>query len=195
MKLMVGLGNPGRLYAGSRHNIGFTVLKALGKYSRIELKKERYIPSLSAHAKIKGEPVVLATPLTFMNLSGVAVAGLLKKYKVSLEDLLVVCDDLDLELGRMKLRPSGSSGGHRGLKSIIDSLESDRFARLRLGIGRPYRETDAAEYVLSAFAAGEKRAASAMVEKALDCCVAWVNAGMDETMNNFNKSIKPKLTE
>jgi peptidyl-tRNA hydrolase, PTH1 family len=187
MKLIVGLGNPGEAYAGSRHNIGFNVVKRLAKLCRITLKRESRVLSLSGEGEIEGQEVVLALPLTFMNLSGSAVALLLKKYKAAPEDLLVICDDLELELGRIKIRPKGSSGGHRGLSSIIDSLGSNEFCRLRLGISRPEGRVDPADYVLSAFAAKEKKEANEMVEKALACSLSWASSGINQAMDVFNK--------
>ncbi|OGX41058.1 MAG: aminoacyl-tRNA hydrolase [Omnitrophica WOR_2 bacterium RIFCSPLOWO2_01_FULL_41_12] len=187
MKLIVGLGNPGRIYIDSRHNIGFSVVRALNKACKIPLKKEQGIFSLSGRAKLNGCPVLLAIPLTFMNLSGKAVAALLKKYKIGLSDLLVVCDDLDLEFGRLKIRPAGSSGGHHGLQSIIDVLESDKFCRLRLGIGRPRPSVDPAQFVLSPFTKKEKIKLKEATENALDCCRIWAMQGISESMNIFNK--------
>jgi len=175
MKLIAGLGNPGYRYKGTRHNAGFLIIEALAKTYKISLKKERGILSLSGKGRVNGCDVILAMPLTYMNLSGQAVVPLLKKYKINQQDLLVVCDDLDLELGRQKLKASGSSGGHRGLKSIADVLESQEFSRLRIGIGRPPHqlcnplslyynwcggrpvgENAAARYVLSRFTKEEK---------------------------------------
>jgi len=130
---------------------------------------------------------VLALPQTFMNLSGVAVKQLLRKYKISPENLLVVCDDLDLELGRIKIRESGSSGGHRGLKSIIDSLGNKDFSRLRIGIGRPGGKEDAADYVLSSFTKKETETVNSVVNNACDCVNSWVAQGIDRTMNIFNQ--------
>ncbi|MFA5410367.1 MAG: aminoacyl-tRNA hydrolase [Candidatus Omnitrophota bacterium] len=124
MKLIVGLGNPGQAYQGSRHNLGFSVIKSLAQSYRIILKKDSAAFSLSAKARVDSDKLILAMPLTFMNLSGIAVSALLKKYKLDLSSLLVVCDDLDLEFGRLKIRAKGSSGGQRGLQSIIDALES-----------------------------------------------------------------------
>jgi PTH1 family peptidyl-tRNA hydrolase len=187
MKLIVGLGNPGRLYINSRHNIGSAVIKALAKSYKISLKKEKGIPSLSAKVKICGESAILAMPLTFMNLSGIAVAGLLKKYRIGLADLLVACDDLDLEFGRLKLRPSGSSGGQRGLESIIESIGSQGFSRLRIGIGRPSRDTDASDYVLSPFTGKEKRQLGQIIEESAECCRSWVSEGVTKTMDIFNR--------
>ena len=186
MKLIVGLGNPGEAYAGSRHNIGFSVVKALAKKYKVSLKKDFGISSLSTKVKISRQGIVLALPLTFMNLSGIAVSRLIKKNKTGLEDLLIVCDDLDLEFGRLKLRPSGSSAGHKGMQSVIDSLNSNEFARLRIGICRPNKNTETADYVLSAFREKEKSELKEAIEKALDCLESWVNKGVTETMNIFN---------
>jgi len=156
VKLIVGLGNPGDIYAGSRHNIGFIAVKALSRLHKISLKKDNSTFSLSGKGKINGEVVILGLPLTFMNLSGITVRALLKKHKVTLDNLFVVCDDLDLEFARIKIKPHGSSGGHRGLDSIIEAVGSDRFARLRIGIGRPHQDTEASGYVLSPFSRKEK---------------------------------------
>lgn len=186
MKLIVGLGNPGRLYTGSRHNIGFSVVKSLARHYKVALKKDGAVFSLSN--QVKAESLILALPMTFMNLSGSAVKGLLKKYKVSREGLLVVCDDLDLELGRIKIRPRGSSGGHRGLRSIIEARQSEDFCRLRLGIGRPQENVDTADYVLSPFTAREKEKIARMVREARDCCLCWVSEGIEQAMNIFNKT-------
>jgi PTH1 family peptidyl-tRNA hydrolase len=186
MKLIVGLGNPGNLYVHSRHNVGFLVVRTLARAHKILLKKEKGILSLSGKGRIEGQNIVLAMPLTFMNLSGVAVAGLLKRYKINPSNLLVVCDDLDLSLGRLKIKSSGSSGGHRGLKSIIESLKMDGFARLRIGIGRPLR-TDISAYVLSHFSKKEKVELSEIIERASGCCRVWAAKGIDKSMNIFNQ--------
>jgi PTH1 family peptidyl-tRNA hydrolase len=187
MKLIVGLGNPGDIYRDSRHNIGFSVVKTLAKTYKIALKRESGCWAFTGKGKIGDEVVILAMPLTFMNLSGNAVNLLLKKYKISLENLLVVCDDLDLEFGRLKIRPSGSSGGQRGLKSIIAALKSQEFCRLRIGIGRPHPDTDAASFVLSHFRKKEKEQFKDIIEKAGDCCRVWVTRDITESMNIFNR--------
>jgi len=190
VKLVIGLGNPGRIYSESRHNIGFSVIKALSKIYKIPLKKDNTF-SLSGKGKIEGENLILALPLTFMNLSGIAVSALTKKYKIDLDNLLVVCDDLDLDFGVIKIRPSGSSAGHRGLGSIIDSLGSQGFSRLRIGIGRPLRDnTDASSFVLSSFAKKEKGKIKEIIENACDCCRVWVKKGIIESMNTFNRRSK-----
>lgn len=187
MKLIVGLGNPGLSYAGTRHNIGFAVLKSLAGSLKTTFKRDSSVSSLVAQAKTGSKDLVLALPQTFMNLSGVAVKALLKKFKVKPGDLLVVCDDLDLDLGRMKIRPEGSSGGHRGLTSIIEQLGREDFSRLRVGIGRPKGRIEASEYVLSGFSNKEKALMQETKENSLDCCISWAQNGIVETMNMFNK--------
>jgi len=186
MKLIVGLGNPGLIYRNSRHNAGFRVVKALALKQKVVLKKDNHSSSLIAKTLIDAETVILAQPLTFMNLSGLAVKALVKKYDLSLQDLLVVCDDLDLELGRIKIRPQGASGGQRGLQSIIEKLGCGDFARLRLGIGRPHAAADAAAYVLKGFTRSEIRLATDAQNAAVDCCYSWIEKGITEAMNIFN---------
>jgi peptidyl-tRNA hydrolase, PTH1 family len=193
MKLIVGLGNPGRAYAGSRHNIGFITIDALAKDCGAKLKRSFGCRWSSAKVKLQGEDVLLAEPLTYMNLSGIAVAALLKKNKAALKDLLVICDDMDLELGRLKIRGSGSSGGHHGLGSIINSLGSREFSRLRIGIGRPNGRIDGAQYVLSLFNQHEKRQVEEIVEKACACAKVWAIEGADKTMNLFNNKEREPL--
>lgn len=191
MKLIVGLGNPGSAYSGSRHNIGFSVVQSLAKVYKTQLKKERGVSAKTAKAKIGGQLLILAMPLTFMNLSGSAVKALVQKYKVSLEDLLVICDDLDLDFGRIKIRPSGSSAGHKGLRSIMEHFKGQEFPRLRIGIGRPKAEDiDAATYVLSYFNNSEKKHLKAIIEKASSCARSWLEKGVIESMNIFNERKK-----
>ena len=188
MKLIVGLGNSGFIYRHCRHNIGFLVVKRLAKLHKISLKKDRQTFSITGKGKIDGQGLILAMPVTFMNLSGVAVVSLLKKYRIDLDNLLIICDDIDLEFGRLKIKPSGSSGGHRGLKSIIDKIGSQEFNRLRMGIGRPLKSIKAAEYVLSAFNRREKTQLREILEMASSCCRFWVRKNITETMNIFNRA-------
>jgi PTH1 family peptidyl-tRNA hydrolase len=187
MKLIVGLGNPGLIYAGSRHNIGFLVVKSLARSLKVALKRDRSVFSVTGKAKWREHNIILAMPQTFMNLSGVAVKAMLKKFKAHPEDLLVICDDLDLELARIKIRPSGTSGGQRGLQSIIEHIGTQEFNRLRIGIGRPTKSTHAARYVLTDFSRKEKIIVQEVKVDALDCCISWVEKGLVETMNTFNK--------
>ena len=185
--MIVGLGNPGFIYAGSRHNIGFVVLKSLAGSLKINFKRDGSVSALVAKDKLLQQDLVLALPQTYMNLSGIAVKALLKKFKVGGKDLLVVCDDLDLELGKMKIRPQGSSGGQRGLESIIEYLGTREFCRLRIGIGRPKNSQDAARYVLSGFLRKEKAAVKQIEEDTVSCCRSWIEKGIVQTMNTFNK--------
>jgi peptidyl-tRNA hydrolase, PTH1 family len=189
VKLIVGLGNPGLIYAGSRHNIGFAVLKSLASYLKVTLKRDRSVFALVGQVRLAGHNLTLALPQTFMNLSGEAVGALLKKFKVNLEDLLVVCDDLDLDLGRMKIRAFGSSGGQRGLDSIIQHLGTQNFSRLRIGIGRPKSSGDAAKYVLAGFLRKEQAIVQEVKVEALSCCLSWVEKGIVATMNMFNTTL------
>ena len=188
MKLIVGLGNPGLLYIGSRHNIGFQVIKALAKAQKVVLKKESGIKALSVKTRIGSQELVLSTPFTYMNLSGGAVKALLQKYKVDLKDLLIVCDDLDLEFGRLRIRPLGGSAGHRGIKSIVDSLGTSDFSRLRIGIGRPKGRMSPAEFVLSRFNREEKKDLPDIISNVLDCIHCWTNEGIEKSMSMFNRS-------
>ncbi len=186
MKLIVGLGNPGLFYAGSRHNIGFTVVKSLARSLKVAFKRDNSVSALVAKTNCGEHNLVLALPQTFMNLSGIAVKGLLKKLKLSPQDLLVVCDDLDLDLGRIKIRSQGSSAGQRGLVSIIEQLGTQDFNRLRIGIGRPRNPQDAARYVLAGFLRKEKAIVEESKEDAISCCLSWVENGIIITMDSFN---------
>lgn len=184
MKLIVGLGNPGRVYQDTRHNIGASVVKSLAREYNVSLKRGIFSSALSAKVKIEGEVVILAVPLVFMNLSGIVVSSLIKKHKINLENFIVVFDDLDLEIGSIRLKPDGSSGGHKGLESLISVLGSSEFPRLRIGIGRG---TDIVKYVLSPFSQKEKRIMRQVTE---NCCLAlkvWLSSGISKTMNIFNR--------
>ncbi|MFA5310815.1 MAG: aminoacyl-tRNA hydrolase [Candidatus Omnitrophota bacterium] len=186
MKLIVGLGNPGLQYAGSRHNIGFEVVKHLAKTQKVALKKEKGIRALSAKARLDSLDVILSLPLTFMNLSGEAVRLLLKRHKVEASGLLVIYDDLDLEFGRVKIRSSGVSAGHRGVESIIGALKGNDFNRVRLGIGRP-ADKDARDFVLSRFNRRERADLPGIIDRAARCCKEWAEKGVDCAMNSFNR--------
>lgn len=185
MKLIIGLGNPGFFYRNSRHNIGFQAAKLLAKESKAAFKKD--VVSLSAKAKIAGENIIIALPLTFMNLSGLAAARLLEKYRLASSQLLVVCDDMDLDFGQLKLSSGGSSAGHRGIESLIDCLKDDGFSRLRLGIGRPPAKGDASKFVLSSFSGRQRQGLRDFLGHACQACVSWIEEGNQKTMNRFNR--------
>lgn len=186
MRLIVGLGNPGLRYAHTRHNIGADVVANLAKEHRIVFKRDRMTKSFEGRGTIDGNEVLLALPLTYMNCSGEAARALVKKSKVSLHDLLVVCDDLDLAFGRMKIKAKGSSAGHNGVASIIAALNSDEFARLRIGIGRPSDKVETSDFVLSRFTRSEAKEVGILKDKAKSCCVAWVSGGITKCMDTFN---------
>jgi len=187
MKLIVGLGNPGSIYAESRHNIGYSVIKALAREYGGSLKKENRVAALSGKFRTGNDYAILALPLTFMNLSGSPVSSLIKKYKIDLDDLLVICDDLDLGFGRIRIKDAGSSAGHRGIQSIIAALKSAHFCRLRIGIGRPCDDAGISDYVLAPFAKEEKKKVKEIIEKAAECCRIWVSQGISKSMETFNR--------
>ena len=191
-KLVVGLGNPGTEYAGTRHNIGFAVLdRVAGHYGSSWRKKWRFNTEAGKVDLPDGSRVVFARPLTFMNRSGAAVAALVKWLKQSPAELLVVVDDVDLPLGRMKLRLSGGSGGHRGLASIIEALgNSEQFARLRIGIGRSGRPgADTADHVLGRFAPHERAAVEQVTAAAAEAVICSLEKGLTAAMNQFNRKM------
>jgi len=185
--LIVGLGNPGAEYKNTRHNVGFTVVKALAKDLGIKINKECH-QSLVGSGRIAGRPVMLALPQTYMNLSGKAVNGLASEKIASPGEMLVICDDVNLTLGRIRLRNKGSAGGHKGLASIIAALGTDAFARLRVGIATEVHKGDISGYVLSPFKRKERRNASHAIDLAAKAAVAWAADGMDEAMNRFNRA-------
>lgn len=186
LRLVIGLGNPGEEYAGTRHNIGFQVVDALLRKIRAA---EGEGPLHQANSMIwkrryARRQLWLQKPLTWMNASGPAVAKLSRKIDVSPGATIVVYDDLDLDLGRLRLRPGGGSGGHRGVESIIDSLGGNEFARLRLGIGSG--ETDAIDHVLSVFAADEQELVGQVVEAAAKAVLLAFRRGLEHAMNSYN---------
>lgn len=186
MKLVVGVGNPGARYRGTRHNVGFEVLDLLTARHRVEWEAApRGIEALVA--RWRARDVVLAKPLSFVNLSGPVIVGLLQFFKVDVDDLLVVTDDVNLELGRLRTRASGSAGGHNGLKSIIEALGGVDFARLRVGVGRGDARRDLADHVLAKFDPGEREVVAEAVGRAADAVELFVTDGIAPVMNRFNR--------
>jgi len=191
MKLIVGLGNPGKTYAHNRHNAGFRCLNYFARLHSIRFDR-RQCRARVGIGKAKGEKLLLTKPVTFVNLSGDSVAGLLHKHGIPLSDLLVIYDDLDLPLGKIRLRQSGSSGGHKGMNSIISALGSEDFPRIRVGIGRPQGEKQSisedaiVSYVLSDFSPQEEaiiKPVVARVSEAIDC---FLTQGIVAAMSKFN---------
>ncbi len=187
MKLIVGLGNPGEKYRGTRHNIGASVVREFAARHRAVLKKGLFASSTVAKARVDSVELLLALPLSYMNLSGPAVSALTRRHRVSPEDLLVVHDDIDLEFGRIKARLGGSAGGHNGLKSVIASVGTPDFCRLRIGVGRPPRNVDPADYVLSRFPEEEEEQMSDAVDEACEALKVWAAEGISKTMNMYNR--------
>jgi len=188
VKVIVGLGNPGPKYARHRHNFGFQTVDRFAERQGLRFT-EKAARALLARGQVGGEAVVLAKPQTFMNLSGESVKSLLKQLGAKVEDLLVVYDDLDLPLGRLRLRPQGSAGGHNGLRSIIDRLGTNQFARLRLGIGRPPRgdsEEAVLAHVLHPFSRDEEPVAEWVRDRGAEAILAFIEHGPVEAMNRFN---------
>ena len=186
MKLIVGLGNPGAKYEGTRHNVGFATIDLIGRRHGVALDAApRGIEALGG--RWRAGDAVLAKPLTFMNNSGAAVIGLLQFYKIDVSDLLVVVDEVQLETGRIRIRPSGSAGGHNGLKSVIASLGTMAFPRLRIGVGRGDARRDLADHVLARFDADERAIIDEAVVRAADAAEAFMAEGVVAAMNLFNR--------
>jgi PTH1 family peptidyl-tRNA hydrolase len=186
MKIVVGLGNPGRKYRSTRHNAGFLVVEALARDLRFDLSQEKY-HAFVGKGRVGSEETVFALPQTYMNESGRSVGSILRYTNTTISDLIVVHDDLDLDLGSVRLKSGGGHGGHNGLRSIIDHVGSADFIRVRIGVGRPPAGMDTADYVLSPFLPAERPVAEDAVLRAADAVRAVILHGLTRTMNAFNK--------
>lgn len=186
MKCIVGLGNPGTKYEDTRHNIGFTVVDELIKRHDITFNKSKFKCAYDIHT-IGQEKVLIVKPQTYMNLSGEGLRPLLDFYKVNVEDVLVVFDDLDLPVGKLRLREKGGHGGHNGIRSLIEYLGTKEFKRLRIGIGRPEGRTPVVKHVLQPFAKSEVEDVVHTVTQAADACDEWLEKSFNEVMNTFNQ--------
>ena len=194
LALVVGLGNPGDRYVGTRHNVGWEVLDALVRRLAADPSRPTRVDRLDCRAltgrvRIGEVPVLLAKPQTYMNLSGESVKGLLVKHAVPRERMLVVSDDVALPVGRLRIRPSGSSGGQKGLQNVIDCLGTEEFPRLRIGIaGDHFRPgEDKADYVLERFSKAERSALGPVIDTACEAIESFVAEGIDAAMNRFNR--------
>ncbi|MDD5546367.1 MAG: aminoacyl-tRNA hydrolase [Candidatus Omnitrophica bacterium] len=195
MKVIIGLGNPGKRYEKTRHNVGFMVASTLAGSHGIRLNTKAF-NSLIGRGRMLGEEVTIALPQTYMNRSGEAVRAILSRRKTELCDLLVICDDVNLSLGITRIRADGSAGGHNGLASIIEHLGSGDFARLKVGIGKPRscmqeRNTDTESsglsgYVLSTFKKSEEAILGEAMETSVDCCETWLKGGVERAATRFN---------
>jgi PTH1 family peptidyl-tRNA hydrolase len=193
MNLIIGLGNPGRTYANNRHNVGFMCLNYFAKTQGILFEKKQGKARIGT-GEVTGSNVVVAKPQTYMNLSGQSVSLLTRKFNIKLDNLLVIHDDLDLTLGKIRIRSGGSSGGHKGIDSIINELGSQDFLRLRVGIGRPTNtegvaeisEADIIAYVLSDFTPDQKQAITKVITMVSEAILCLLSEGLVAAMNKYN---------
>ena len=186
MKLIVGLGNPGPQYAATRHNVGWRVAEELARRAGAQTWKEKFEAAVT-DTRRHDQKIVLARPLTFMNESGRSVRQLMDFWKVEAEDLLVVLDDMAIEVARVRLRPEGTDGGHKGLRSVIAHVGHERFARLRVGIGPPPLPEEHVDFVLSPFTSRERPIIEEAIALAADAAECWIIDGPEEAMNRFNR--------
>jgi peptidyl-tRNA hydrolase, PTH1 family len=187
LKLIVGLGNPGFEYHLTRHNLGFMAVDRLAEQCGVEIARPE-VQALTGHARIGAAEAVLAKPMTFMNLSGLAVRKLMDRYEVAPEDLIVLVDDADLPFGSLRIRKRGSAGGHNGLKSIIGAIGSDEFLRVRMGIKPDEEQADAlVSHVLGRFRRRDLEGVAGMVDRAADAVTVIVREGAERAMNQFNR--------
>ncbi len=193
MKIVVGLGNPGLRYAQTRHNISFMCLRHFARIHRIGFDNKQCL-SRTGSGEVAGFEITLARPQTFMNQSGKSVNCLVQKFEASMDDLIVIHDDLNLPLGKIRMRQGGSSGGHKGIESVIGALGSDNFIRLRIGIGRPAGLSDMdkgyedaiIDYVLSDFTAEEKKVIDPLIPRVSEALLCLLTEGLTGAMNKFN---------
>jgi len=186
MKLIVGLGNPGKQFDHTRHNIGFDVIDKLSEQLNIPLSQAKF-KGLFGAGIVKGEKVILLKPLTYMNLSGESIGAVMDYYDIEIDDLLVIYDDLDLPTGKIRLRQKGSAGGHNGIKSTIAHTGTQEFKRIRVGISRPQNRMPITDYVLGKFSKEEQEEMDQAINKACDACEAWVEMPFLQVMNQYNQ--------
>lgn len=190
MKLIVGLGNPGKKYEQTRHNSGFLVMDELAKLCQCQINQAKW-NALIAQVRIQGEQVILMKPQTYMNESGIAVRQTVDFYKIKMEDILVIHDDMDLKVGALRIRKQGSSGGQKGMKSIQQHLSSQAISRIRVGVGHshPGVHDEVPDWVLSPVLPNERKDFQESLELAAKAAYAWVTESMDVVMNQFNKKV------
>ena len=189
MYLIVGLGNPENEYASTRHNMGFCTINKLAKEYNIEVTKSKF-NSLYGTGIIEGEKVILLKPQTYMNSSGEAVIDFMDFYKLDLENLIIIYDDIEIEKGQIRIRKKGSSGNHNGMKSVISMLQSEEFTRIRIGIGKPEHSNDMINYVIGKITEEEKEKLEPGIEKAKLATIEILKSGVDIAMNKYNLKTK-----
>ncbi len=185
MRLIVGLGNPGRRYRLSRHNLGFRAIDHIAGESHVRIQEKKF-RALIGEGRLLDEEVILAKPQTFMNLSGEPVGALKGFFKINLKELILIHDDVDLNFGRIRIKQRGGDGGHLGLRSVIESVGDDKFLRVRLGVGRPILGEEATEYVLSNFTDEEEKTLPQFLDIAEKAVKALISIGVQKTMSEFN---------
>ena len=185
MKIIVGLGNPGKEYENTRHNLGYKVIEKLENELGIDINKEK-MEGLIGIGKYKTEKIVLVKPLTYMNLSGNCVEKVLNFFKATPEDLIVIYDDIDIAVGKIRIKPSGSPGTHNGMKDITKKIGTKEFARVRVGSGKPEFDMDLADYVLSKFKKDEMKDINKSIDDAKDAVIEILENGIAESMNKYN---------
>ncbi|MGQ0635746.1 MAG: aminoacyl-tRNA hydrolase [Planctomycetaceae bacterium] len=185
MKLVIGLGNPGKKYAGTRHNVGFDLIAELATRGAAPRPRSRFEAEI-AEATLAGQRVLLAAPQTYMNASGISARQIVDFYQLATSDLLVVCDDINLPLGKLRLRKTGSAGGQKGLADILRHLGTEAVPRLRIGIARPPEGRTSTDHVLDRFSKPERAEIEAAVQRAADAIELWLTSGFDAAMNRFN---------
>ena len=193
MKLIVGLGNPTPKYEQTRHNVGFDVIDLFCHEIGVKPNFREEYHSLILNGQLESQEIILAKPQTFMNSSGTAVSAIVSNYNIQLEDMIVIYDDLNLELGLIRIRRSGSAGGHKGVKSIIESLGSEAFPRIRIGIGQPPQGTEAIDFVLSKFSPEEREVIDEAEKLAIEAIKVIIFEGIENAMNKFNSRQRDKI--
>jgi PTH1 family peptidyl-tRNA hydrolase len=187
--IVAGLGNPGRRYENTRHNVGFETIDFLSDKYKINVSKVKF-KAVIGDGDIEGERVILVKPQTFMNLSGECVREIIEWYKIPLSNIIIIYDDIDLPLGKIRVRPGGSSGTHNGMRSIIYQLQDDRFPRVRVGIGRPPEGWQLADFVLSKFNEEDRKKVNESIINASEAAASIIKNGVDAAMNKYNKQVK-----
>lgn len=191
MKAIIGLGNPGMKYAGTRHNIGFDAVTAIADKYNLSINNKKF-KGVYADGHIAGEKVLLVQPQTFMNLSGECVREVADFYKLNPDEIIIICDDINLDVGRLRIRKKGSAGGHNGLKNIIAHLGTEEFPRIRVGVGEKTEGWDLADYVLARFDKDSEPVICEALANVVGAVETWISEGIDAAMNRFNVSAKKK---
>ena len=191
MKAIIGLGNPGMKYAGTRHNIGFDAVTAIADKYNLSINNKKF-KGVYADGHIAGEKVLLVQPQTYMNLSGECVREVADFYKLNPDEIIIICDDINLDVGRLRIRKKGSAGGHNGLKNIIAHLGTEEFPRIRVGVGEKTEGWDLADYVLARFDKASEPVIREALANVVGAVETWISEGIDAAMNRFNVSAKKK---